>query len=572
MVQRQRELECLSNEFRQNADSIDKLRHILEQLLTIGAEAVPTFLNLLDERILEGDRKDWMQRANIRFIILRVLDYWYEESSPLAQSALISPIQFRRWWAIERLIELNGRSMIPQLRQLLDDSSLEVQLSAIETLGKFGDVESLPRIREFLNDADRDLLWVEAIKALCRLDDRTIIPRLREMLDESDREVRRAVIGALGHFRDKEVVDRLFALFREPSGKLLDYTDSHAIWALDKIDRSMLCDRLIDLLASSDPQQRRKAIKMLGGVGGKDAIPHIQKLRDDPDQYLQADAIITLGRLGDPAVLPDMLKLLTTRFLGSLYDFHEQQKIAIRYFTELGDQTFLPHMLELMKHDSEWLRCVAIPLVATLGGVDILPRLRDMLADPEASVRSAAIETLGPIENPDEYPRLYKLLDDPDGWVQRATMEVIAEIGASDAIPLLRNKLADPDDVTVGHAAEALEKLGDRHLPPEFFQRFANPTDDEKSTFIHALRRLGDQTVTPYLLPFLDDRSEYVREDALQALAQLKATDDMLPRILSMLSDDEVGWTALKTLLVIEGRESERVEPDEIDLALGIYR
>jgi HEAT repeat protein len=533
--------------------------------------------------------------------ILRALDYWYEESSPLAQSALISPIQFRRWWAIERLIELNGRSMIPQLRQLLDDSSLEVQLSAIETLGKFGDVESLPRIREFLNDADRDLLWVEAIKALCRLDDRTIIPRLREMLDESDREVRRAVIGALGHFRDKEVVDRLFALFREPSGKLLDYTDSHAIWALDKIDRSMLCDRLIDLLASSDPQQRRKAIQILGGVGGKDAIPHIQKLRDDPDQYLQADAIITLGRLGDPAVLPDMLKLLTTRFLGSLYDFHEQQKIAIRYFTELGDQTFLPHMLELMKHDSEWLRCVAIPLVATLGGVDILPRLRDMLADPkasvrcaaietlgpienpdeyprlyklladpEASVRRAAIETLGPIENPDEYPRLYKLLDDPDGWVQRATMEVIAEIGASDAIPLLRNKLADPDDVTVGHAAEALEKLGDRHLPPEFFQRFANPTDDEKSTFIHALRRLGDQTVTPYLLPFLDDRSEYVREDALQALAQLKATDDMLPRILSMLSDDEVGWTALKTLLVIEGRESERVEPDEIDLALGI--
>lgn len=75
-----------------------------------------------------------------------------------------------------------------------------------------------------------------------------------------------------------------------------------AALALGRIGESAIPD-LVEALSSPDATVRRKAVEVLGRMGGDSApaVPELVKLLDDPDVAVRKAAIRTLGQIGPAA-------------------------------------------------------------------------------------------------------------------------------------------------------------------------------------------------------------------------------------------------------------------------------
>ncbi len=68
-------------------------------------------------------------------------------------------------------------------------------------------------------------------------------------------------------------------------------------------------DKLIDLLDSGDPFERKEAQNRLSEIG-KPAVPALIKLTKHPESELRWEAAKILGDIGDPAAIPTLINLL----------------------------------------------------------------------------------------------------------------------------------------------------------------------------------------------------------------------------------------------------------------------
>ena len=249
-----------------------------------------------------------------------------------------------------------------------------------------------------------------------------------------------------------------------------------------------ITDRYIDELRNSPSWERRAmAAERLGKIGSARAVfPLLLTLRDvkDEDADVRGAALRALGRIRDPAAIPELIEALGTP------EASLPQRIA-EILVRFDAAAVGPLCRELRNRESEVRRMWAaeilgwlgnaeagIPLIDALGDVNpevraksagalgklsesrAIDRLLEMLlSDPIPFVRTRVAQALGAIGNPRVIDHLVQVLKDPEWWVRIRAIEALEQIGRESAGTLLA-ALEDEDGEVRRRAATALERMG----------------------------------------------------------------------------------------------------------------
>jgi len=277
--------------------------------------------------------------------------------------------------AVYFLGEVLGREAIPHLHKLMNAGAEIVRKSAISAIGRLGQRESIPLLRDALSRETKREWQVLLIEALAAIKDAEIIPVVRFYISDGDATVKLAALKALAAVPDKSSLpdlelaarDRVkevreFALLtmvdQDPEGrfvqfeKALEWLDlyafntfvkrhgdlarrhvvaalshqrddlrSAAFRAIDLFSPNVQLEVLAGLVANSQrPPQRMAALNAIVKLQQKKAIDLLVSLSAGGDDLMRVRAIAHLGRLGYKGAEGDLL--------GWLDDPNERIRVA----------------------------------------------------------------------------------------------------------------------------------------------------------------------------------------------------------------------------------------------------
>jgi len=190
----------------------------------------------------------------------------------------------------------------------------------------------------------------------------------------------------------------------------------------------------------------------------------------------------------------------------------------------LGDASFLPALLEILRDASARVRWRVLQAIGRIGVPrDCRHTLLGLLGDESAQVRAEAVKLMGETRDPGCVQDIVPLLDDADPQVRCRTIEALGEIGQATE-PVLRRLitcLGHEDYRFRMHAAICLGKCRYGPALPELV-RALNDTNHNVRGF--AAWSLGELRLEGALEPLIDrlaDSGEFVRICAYQAIASL---------------------------------------------------
>jgi HEAT repeat protein len=181
-------------------------------------------------------------------------------------------------------------------------------------------------------------------------------------------------------------------------------------------------------------------------------------------------------------------------------------------------------------------------------------KIRKLLADPDGDVRATALNALVTIDVDDAEQLALAGLEDEDPFVRATAAKLVGDVGVAANAARLADRLRnDGNPIVRQRAAEALEVLGGevavvglaegmddpmqnvrlasvrgiRRLDPGFAPRTlerlltSDPSWEIRVQAATALGASGDPLATPVLQAALEDRNEFVRSAAANALREI---------------------------------------------------
>lgn len=203
-----------------------------------------------------------------------------------------------QWRAAKALGEM-GTDGMDHLLQALQSRNKHIRLGAMEALGEISAHEAVQPLTTALHDPDNEIRW-EAALALGDIGDELAIPSLVEALKDHDRFVRYGAAVALDKFHWQPDSDTLHAYLH--LGKQ-EWKEMVAIG-----DASV--EPLTVALTDRDSDIREKAVRALGVIGSKKAIPMVYRSLSDASDNVRWNAVKAAPRVGlSLAYLPRGLSL-----------------------------------------------------------------------------------------------------------------------------------------------------------------------------------------------------------------------------------------------------------------------
>jgi hypothetical protein len=151
-----------------------------------------------------------------------------------------------------------------------------------------------------------------AAKALIELKDRNSLPELIKIVEQapetesSKSDAARKAVEVIGEIGDTSAIP---VLVKAMSKELGMYIGLHpAADALVKIGDAKAVPLLLNALDSSTSSLRRNAIKALGRLRSKEAMPTLANLLHEPE--VRKAVICALGEIGDASIIPQMVKAI----------------------------------------------------------------------------------------------------------------------------------------------------------------------------------------------------------------------------------------------------------------------
>lgn len=211
--------------------------------------------------------KDWTARCDAARLLGQSRD-------PRAVDALLPDLNDPDWRvrrnAAQALGALRDKRAVEPLLQALKDRTMTVRQRAIVALGRIKDLQALPALLEVL------------------------LQNLHESFD---------AVKAIRKFGKKALPEMAKAFERT--------NDQQLMLLLIEMKYEGALDLLLRLLESQEASVRLTAIRKLGELGDKQAIPHLTAQLDHSDPLIQSEAVIALGRLGATETVPRLLNLLS---------------------------------------------------------------------------------------------------------------------------------------------------------------------------------------------------------------------------------------------------------------------
>ncbi len=460
-------------------------------LLTIGIEALPLLLNVLN------DDSDPQQRCGAAWALGVIDDCG---GLPALVHALDDSDLAVRLQALAAIGRLRDTAAIPFLTHLLKDQQWDIREAAAEALDKIdapkvGNLklkEAEPNasakgesLLDLLNSED----WqarMSAVGSLAQFDDPSIIPALLETLHDEDARVRLAVIQVLEQHADDVVIEALaaatydsdhevaaaaqqalqrFNAAGEPRVTVAEETQTNSapIEAQSLYDAETVSadevlpfdeqqiaqwEALRDLLESlfvSDWHARREAAsalreqaKSLRGIADRSVINLLLNALSNTDYVVRWAVVEALAWIKDVSVAPNLMYLL--------HDPSWTVRTAvIRALLEFNDNSVIPALIGSLDDEHPMVRETAAEALGRLHAELALPALVQRLRDPESFVRRAVAIAVGSIQESGEsgVQSLINLLEDPDPQVRWAAVESLGTLRDPSAVSALVGRLFD---------------------------------------------------------------------------------------------------------------------------------
>jgi HEAT repeat protein len=164
-----------------------------------------------------------------------------------------------------------------------------------------------------------------------------------------------------------------------------------------RIGAAILPDsRLTEYLRDDSDAVLRSAGSEIFRLRGGSSLPAVIGLLRDPDPDVVLQAVLILGRLGDPRALEPLHAALAHA------DPNIQQE-ALLAVGRLGDARSIPHLLPFLDADA-WVQMAAVQALGDLRTVEAIPHLAARLTDPV--VGSLAAEALARIGGEPAFQKL----------------------------------------------------------------------------------------------------------------------------------------------------------------------
>jgi HEAT repeat protein len=237
------------------------------------------------------------------------------------------------------------------VEKALTDQSSAVRLTAVESLEKIGDPKSVPALLRALHD-EYAPVTLGAIRVIGILGDDSAVPALLDLLGKGGKDVRASICLYLGRLR-----------LEQPAA---------------------VGDALLPLIDDPDPRIRSGAIGSLGAIREKRAVPRLLQVIEQspdsksPDPWLQPRwvALVALGKIGDPAAIPFLVKLL---------DRPDSAEWAVEALIKIGDPSAAKYLVAhyILTANDEKLRHARrkeIEALAKLGTAETRTELESYIA------------------------------------------------------------------------------------------------------------------------------------------------------------------------------------------------
>lgn len=210
--------------------------------------------------------EDWMRRCDAARLLGQSRD-------PRAVEALLPDLRDSDWRVRRNAAQAMGALRDPRavepLIQVLKDRTMTVRQRAIVALGRIKDVRALPALLEILLENRHESY--DANKAIHKFGKKAL-PEIAKAFEKT---------------RDQQLLLLLIEMKYERAFELI-----------------------LKLLESDEPSVRLTAIREMGKLGDKRAIPYLVSQLNNDDPTTQSDTVQALGKLGAIETISVMLHLL----------------------------------------------------------------------------------------------------------------------------------------------------------------------------------------------------------------------------------------------------------------------
>ena len=190
-----------------------------------------------------------------------------------------------------------------------------------------------------------------------------------------------------------------------------------ALLSPSSIEPSQAVSELKEAFASKAPIVRCVAAKQAGVLGRAGLVEDLEKLLSDEYYNVREYAALSLGALESKKSIPKLCEV-------------KEDNLTLAAVTEalgmIGSPKALPHLRELIKHESYRVRKNAAEAIGKIGEKESQSELIKALTDDDYEVRVAAAKALGILGSKDALPALEKALEDYD-WEVRETAAAAIE-------------------------------------------------------------------------------------------------------------------------------------------------
>ena len=283
--------------------------------------------------------------------------------------------------------------------------------------------------------------------------------------------------------------------------------------------------KILSLLAASDPESIREGAQLAGASRLAEAIPDLVKHIACPNIGVQEAVDRALRKIGGPEVVHAVIPMLRS-------DDAPARNLSMDLLRALGSSD-LEALYKLLHDDDVDVRIFATDILGSVGSVLAVPPLcRALLHDPEVNVRYQAAVSLGALAFPEAAPSLNKALEDEE-WVQFSVIEALTKIRDESSVGAMFKALGQASDLVASTIVDALGEMGNIKAVPLLLKRLqSSPTPLCNKIVRAVVNIMGERSLSllgakdcerlrGYLAVALDDEDPEIQDAAVKGLAAL---------------------------------------------------
>ncbi|OHE56689.1 MAG: hypothetical protein A2Z47_12330 [Thermodesulfovibrio sp. RBG_19FT_COMBO_42_12] len=239
-------------------------------------------------------------------------------------------------------------------------------------------------------------------------------------------------------------------------------------------------------------------------------MKNLKRLLKDDDVEVRREALKSLmGKSGDIYInlLLSAMEDMSWRVRNTATDILLEEHPVEAYMDGLINL--------LYREDNAGARNSAIEALVRLNK-EATPFLIKAFNTPNKDVRKFIIDILGEFKDSRSLPLMLNALKDEDENVRATAIEQIGKAGESSVVDALIEILEGDEIWTAYPATDALGRIGDRKANPALIKALNKKTLREPA--IKALSLIGDPETLKYIVPFIEDSSKTIQEEAIRSI------------------------------------------------------